>query len=51
MTDEEQDVILAAIEFIQQRENGLLRDADKYYQELSESVQALLMEGDGRWPD
>ena len=49
MSEEEQAVIEAAIEFTRQWDNGLMKDRPLYRKELQDAVYSLLLEHDGRW--
>ena len=51
MSEEEQTVIEQAVHFIQTWKHGLYKDRDRALEDLTESVEALLVENDGKWPN
>ena len=50
MTEYEQEVIEAAIDYVQNLQNGLYRDMPELQRCLKVAVQDLLTENEGRWP-
>ena len=49
LSEQEQEVIQAAINFVDQTKNGRYRDVPNFYAELVNAVEQLVMEHDGRW--
>jgi hypothetical protein len=50
MTEHEQEVIEAAIDFINTWDHGIFSDRPKKLTELRRVVRDLLAENEGRWP-
>jgi hypothetical protein len=49
LSEMEQEVIEAAIEFVNQTKHGRYRDVPNFYAVLVEAVEKLVIEHDGRW--